>query len=214
MQLSEVPGGFGLIILSSFYLSVFDSSANRSLAPLWVFKCSHLRRICLGICFFGCPSLTQHDFYCASGLQGSYTARESQGNYVDNARQKRIVNWQNACLEKCKNNGQRFVDFLAVKNISSDVSSTSITTATLMVKAERCFGYVQSNEGGLCECGSCSISKHQKLVLTQPLGKKGIHVLPLYSRSSLDVTVTLANETQQELFASFGFKPPNNMFPL
>lgn len=146
--------------------------------------------------------------------QVSYTARESQGNYVDNARQKRIVNWQNACLEKCKNNGQRFVDFLAVKNISSDVSSTSITTATLTVKAERCFGYVQSNEGGLCECGSCSISKHQKLVLTQPLGKKGIHVLPLYSRSSLDVTVTLANETQQELFASFGFKPPNNIFPL
>lgn len=111
---------------------------------------------------------------------------------MDNARHKRIVKWQNACLEKCKNNEQRFVDFLAVKNISSDVSSTSTTTATLTVKAERCSGYLQSDEGGLCECGIYSISKHQKLVLTQPLGKKGINVLLLNSRSSLDVTVTFS----------------------
>lgn len=44
MQVSEVPQGSGLIILCSFSLRTFDSSANRSLDPNCVLKCSHLLR--------------------------------------------------------------------------------------------------------------------------------------------------------------------------
>lgn len=87
MQVSEVPQGFGLIILWSFYLRMYDSSASTSLDPHCVLKRSHLLKIlvCKSV-FFGCPFLSQ--LITVIVPQVSRVPTQSQGNYSGNKRPK------------------------------------------------------------------------------------------------------------------------------
>lgn len=84
-----MPQGFGLIILCSFYLRMYDSSACTRLDPNCVLKCSHLLKILVCKSVFRLPISVTAGFIVP---QVSRVPTQSQGNYLGNAKPKKFGN--------------------------------------------------------------------------------------------------------------------------